>query len=777
MNNRRWSPITEYALLLGSGAGAAISLAAQNAAAASLPVTALVALGLVNRRRIDQSLKLTHENLNSFEQKVAKEVVGLQEQISALPKPEAITNYQRAAMAYTERSVDRFVQVLDQTKQDMERRIELIENPDLSHLYQDTAQLQDQYTYVCMTLSSLGKQVERLANLPRMEAAEAAVSQLKTELMRLRVNLETLGSDSKTAQATLQDAIRHLDRRLRQVPNGSDPNLLKGEVRELIKAVADLVPRREFAALSEKFQLAQETQENLRHKVDRLQTTQQFGHQNGHVPPKEKKIKAVESELRRVSEDLKQVEVRLEDISVPFDITAEIRGTTATYLSSFQWQLALLEQKTQELMQQQTTLGPSGQTTGLLNGALSPSGQMTGLLNGALTSATHTQAKLSDDRLRWLIAFRGEKAEGHWSAVDQALLQALDEVSERLVLVWPWSSAIELDSRLVTRFSEVLEQGCHLEIGWCHPGDRCAGRLLKSIAQQWKLTTAQRQLLKSTLNQLLPLKQRYPDHFSFKILGTNEQFLVCDRTYAILGWQAFPAASATFPELDLRLKTTELTVINQLLHRFDNPELLPEDATVYFNRAVTRYDLRDPEGAIADFSKVLQMAPDDAVAANNRGIVWAEKKQYQKALEDFNHALRLDAHLFSARCNRGWLMMNQGHFEHAIADFDQAIEIDETAAIPYFYRGTACQKLGDSLSAITNFTKAIQKNEQAALPYCYRGAIYQDQGDIPRAVTDLETAASLLHAQGEHRSLAKVTQVLSSLKQAELPQPLSLHSA
>ena len=759
MNNRPWLSVTEYALLLGSGAGAIASLATQNAAIVSLPVTALIGLSLLNRRRIDQSINQSSEKLNLLEEQALTEVSILSEQISALPTPEAMKNFQQAAMEYSDRAVMQCSQLLEQAKRELEHQVGNLTIPDLGAVHQEMTQLQDQYTDLNTTLNNLNKQVDRLSSLHRMEETEDDIAQLRTEIMQLRVSLETLSGDSKTAQATLQDAVRHLDRRLRQIPANTDPNLLKGEVRELIKTVADLVPRREFSLLSEKFQGIQETQESLRQTIDRLQLSGGAISQNGHAPSPMPEIKALESELANLADGLKQVESRLEDVAVPFDITSEIRGTTATYLSSLQWQLALLEQQTQEMTKHQKDLNGSP------------------ILDPSLVPSAPAQASASDGPIQWLTAFRGETTEGQWSAIDQALMQAIDDVSERLILVWPWSSAVELDNRLIGRFSEILEQNCRLEIGWCHPGNRQEGRLLKGIAQQWGLTTAQRQLLKSTLNQLLPLKQKYPEHFSFKILGTDEQFLVCDDAYAIVGLQALPAASSAFTELDLRVRTTETSVIEQLQHRFDNPDVLPEDATAYFNRAITRYDLRDPDGAIADFSQVIRMNPEDAVASNNRAIIWAEKKQFQRALEDLNRAIEADSYLFSARCNRGWLLMNQGNLSQALADFDHAIQADPNSAIPYFYRGTARQKLGDSLGAIADYTQAIQSNDQVALPYCYRGATYQRLGDISRAISDLETAASILHAQGNHRSLAQVTQVLSSLKQPEVVQPLQLRTA
>lgn len=762
MNNRRWLPATEYALLFGSGAGAVASLLTQNAAIASLPITALVAMGLLQRRRVDQSTEFTTERINVLEERALDEVSNLSERVSALPSPEAIRGFQQAAMEHTDRGTLQCSQVMEQTKREVEERIQHLTEPNLSPIQQEISQLQDLYTDICTSVNTLSKQMDRASSLPRMEDTEDEVAQLKTEIMQLRVSLETLGTETKTSQTTLQDAMRHLDRRLRQVPASGDPNLLKDEVRELIRAVADLVPRREFAALSEQLQALQDTQTSLRQTIGHLQSASQPIEQNGHIQPHTPGVKALESEVGSLANHLRDVELRLEDIAVPFDITSEIRGTTATYLSSLQWQLALLEQQTQDLLQQQREMGAA------------PRSQP---LEHLKTITTQAQPAASDAPMQWLMAFRGEASEGQWSAIDRALMRSLDEVSERLVLVWPWSSAIELDERLVARFEEILEQKCRLEIGWCHPGNRQEGRLLKNITQQWNLTTAQRHLLKSTLNKLLPLKQKYAEHFSFKILGTHEQFLVCDRSYAVVGLQSLPAASSAFTELDLRVKTTEMSVIDRLLHRFENPDALPEDATAYFNRAITRYDLRDADGAIADFSKVIRMNPEDAVASNNRAVIWAEKKQHQRALEDLNRALANDTYLFAARCNRGWLQMSGGNFNQAIIDFDYAAQSDHTSSLPYFYRGTARQKLGDSLGAIADYTKAIQKSPQAALSYCYRGSAYQRSGDIARAVTDLETAASLLHAQGDHRALAQVTQVLSTLKQPEVIQPLQLRSA
>lgn len=70
---------SEYALIFGAGASAAMSLAAQQVAAASVPVTALVAIGLMNRRRLDRQIRAGQSFDALIEEQSARE--------QALPAP------------------------------------------------------------------------------------------------------------------------------------------------------------------------------------------------------------------------------------------------------------------------------------------------------------------------------------------------------------------------------------------------------------------------------------------------------------------------------------------------------------------------------------------------------------------------------------------------------------------------------------------------------------------------------------------------------------------
>ncbi len=81
------SSSTEYALIFGAGASAAMSLAAQQIAAASVPVTALVAIGLLNRRRLDHQIQSGQPLAPSPEARSTREAALSEPEVTAQPAP------------------------------------------------------------------------------------------------------------------------------------------------------------------------------------------------------------------------------------------------------------------------------------------------------------------------------------------------------------------------------------------------------------------------------------------------------------------------------------------------------------------------------------------------------------------------------------------------------------------------------------------------------------------------------------------------------------------
>ena len=805
MKKRRWLNFTELLLLLGSGAGAMASVATQQIFYTTAPLSLLVAVGLLNRKQFEHQSEKNATALEDIDQRMFHNVHQLQEQLNALPSPESLTNFQRSVMAHNDRSIVRFSREIEKTNQQLEQRLQAMGPPDLSQFYQDMEQLNDQYAHLMVSFTNLTKQVQQLSHVPRVEAAETQIAQLKTEVLQMQVNLETFSSDSRTTFSKLQDSVQHFDHRLRQLPTEIDPKILQEEVKQLIQVIPELASRRDLSdvvinvqELGEQQQLLSESIEVLREMLSqRLQAlSAESAAGLSTSESSDASSEAIKQELNQLTTGLVNLEQQLQSLQVQTYPQIELQQAVTVYLNEFQdkqqqqlgrlkkcadslelqqkqvnWQLqqispnldtAALEQQVRVLSSRlETTEGHVAEVERNLAGG-NPA-------NTAIASSAQTEwivdlqpkSPLRRDLNQAIPSSKGSRA---------ALERALEQAQERLILVWPWAAQCELDESMIEKFQQLLRRQCHLEIGWCHLGDRRDGRFIRTISQRWRVEPGQKRLLKNALNKLLPLKQAYPDHFKFKILGTDENFLVCDDTFAILGVQQLATSNTVFPELSMKLRTTDPLVIEELTKRFNDPMLDPQDAVAYFNRAGTRQDLGDYWGAIADYTQVLCINPWDAAVYNNRGLIWADLNEFTPAITDFSDAIKHDPNSFTLYCNRGVLQLEHGDLQAAIADLNKAVQLNPLSPIPYFYRGTALQKVGDLPGAIEDYGAAIERSDNIALPYCYRGAAYQKIGDVRRAIADLEAAAELLKGQNDSNNLTQVIRTLNKLKSSSTVQ-------
>lgn len=129
-------------------------------------------------------------------------------------------------------------------------------------------------------------------------------------------------------------------------------------------------------------------------------------------------------------------------------------------------------------------------------------------------------------------------------------------------------------------------------------------------------------------------------------------------------------------------------------------------ADEYFLRGISKEDLKDYKGAIADFTKVIKIEPLVADAYNNRGNAKYNLKDYSGAIADINKAIELNPLYTKAFFNSGKTKTKLLDYKGAIADFTRAIELNPNEAIYYIGRGKAKLSIQDYRGTITDYTKA-----------------------------------------------------------------------
>jgi len=142
-----------------------------------------------------------------------------------------------------------------------------------------------------------------------------------------------------------------------------------------------------------------------------------------------------------------------------------------------------------------------------------------------------------------------------------------------------------------------------------------------------------------------------------------------------------------------------------------------EYAAAYYNRGRAKRSLEDYKGAIADYTKAIELTPEFVMAYNNRGNTKADLEDYEGAIADYTKAIELTSKVENQNVllkNRGNTKTDLEDYEGAIADYTKAIELDSDDANAYFYRGDAKEMLGDFNGACEDWKIAVSLGNEEA---------------------------------------------------------------
>ena len=109
-------------------------------------------------------------------------------------------------------------------------------------------------------------------------------------------------------------------------------------------------------------------------------------------------------------------------------------------------------------------------------------------------------------------------------------------------------------------------------------------------------------------------------------------------------------------------------------------ELNPKDDAPYYNRAQAKRLKKDAAGAIADYTRAIELGSTNPAAYNNRGNARAENNDRDGAIADFTHAIELKPDYARAYYNRAVAKEAKGDAVGADADFKAAEKLDPELA-------------------------------------------------------------------------------------------------
>ena len=158
------------------------------------------------------------------------------------------------------------------------------------------------------------------------------------------------------------------------------------------------------------------------------------------------------------------------------------------------------------------------------------------------------------------------------------LMEALNKVQQRLIMVNPWLSNYVINTDVLFKFRQILNREGEICIGWGNLHDTGGKSYPTQIIRQQFLQSVPKNLewKYNALAKLQELERNYSKLFHLKFLGTHEKFLVCDHSWAMLGSHNFLTSGNSSAEREVGLQTNDPRIITDLISRFDNARNLEE---------------------------------------------------------------------------------------------------------------------------------------------------------------------------------------------------------
>ena len=133
----------------------------------------------------------------------------------------------------------------------------------------------------------------------------------------------------------------------------------------------------------------------------------------------------------------------------------------------------------------------------------------------------------------------------------------------------------------------------------------------------------------------------------------------------------------------------------------------------YFNTGKEKYNNRDFEGAVLDFTYAIEAEPNVADFYYERGLSYFHLNKKSLALMDLNEAQKLQPNYPFRYSSRAYIKDSCGDTVGAIEDYKRAIELDPEDAVSYNNLGLLQEKLGYEEASKKNFTIADQLAEKS----------------------------------------------------------------
>ncbi len=169
---------------------------------------------------------------------------------------------------------------------------------------------------------------------------------------------------------------------------------------------------------------------------------------------------------------------------------------------------------------------------------------------------------------------------------------------------------------------------------------------------------------------------------------------------------------------------------------------LPENTTIWLERAKLHYYMRQYDEAILSFSKLLKIDKTMPEAYFFRGLMRKEMKETDRAIKDFETAIEHNPDFYDALMQLG-LIYSETDSKLSIAYLDNALRLDPQSTEALYAKALIFQngnKLNESIKAYNQIVALDKQNVNA---YYNLGVIYFNKDSLSKAIKYFDMASAI----------------------------------
>jgi len=135
-------------------------------------------------------------------------------------------------------------------------------------------------------------------------------------------------------------------------------------------------------------------------------------------------------------------------------------------------------------------------------------------------------------------------------------------------------------------------------------------------------------------------------------------------------------------------------------------EIQPDYYQAWYNLGLACHNLGDGEAAVKNYDRALEIQPDLDDIWHNRGDVLDDLGRSAEAIASYNRALEINPNLAQTCYNQGVVLSNLERYEEAIKSYCRALEINPNLYEAWYNQAVALETLGREEEAIASFNQA-----------------------------------------------------------------------